>query len=159
MLIRRLAVTCVLALAPLHMAGAAEDIVKPDATPPPAAGPTVAAAQAFCGDAPAKASELFTRYSTSSTVKEVYKSADYIAYSDDPKNSTVMYTFTQPKHAAHPAAVCRKLVKEGDAAIIKMHVICDGEKEACTKLQNDFNVMTAKMQAEVDNQIKAAAGK
>lgn len=136
-----------------------EAVVKPDATPAPSAGPTVAAAQAFCGDPTGKANELYARYSSQKDLKEVYKSVDYVALSDDDKNSSVMYTFTTKGHPAHPAAVCRKLVKEGDQAVIKMVVVCDGEKEACGKLQNDFNVMTAKMQAEVDNQVKAASEK
>lgn len=61
-----------------------------------------------------------------------------------------MYTFTTPGHPAHPAAVCRKPMKDGDKLIIKMVVVCDGEKDACAKLRNDFNVMTAKMQVEAD---------
>ncbi|MGQ0456949.1 MAG: hypothetical protein ACT4OU_07795 [Hyphomicrobium sp.] len=141
-----------LAVAP---AFAADDIVKPAPTPPPAAGPTVAAAQAFCGEATGKADELFQKYSTSSSLKEVYKSADYIAYADDQKSPTVMYTFTIKGHAAHPAAVCRKIEKIGDSAVIKMEVICDGESEACLKLKNDFNVLLARMQTEVEQKIAA----
>ncbi len=138
---------------------AADDIVKPAPTPPPSAGPTVAAAQGFCGDKIAKADELITRYSTMQGLKETYKSVDYVAYADDEKSPTVMYTFTTKGHPAHPAAVCRKMTKEGDTLLLKMEVVCDGEKEACDKLRNDFNVMNAKMQTEVDNKIKDAAGK
>ncbi len=134
---------------------AEEAIVKTAPTPPLAAGPTVAAAQAFCGDATAKAEELIARYSGDAKLKQVYKSADFLAFADDDKNATVMYTFTVAGHAAHPAAVCRRIVKEGDAAIIKMEVVCDGAAEACDKLRNDFNVLIAKMQAEVDQKIAA----
>lgn len=146
---------CVIASA---AASAADDIVKPAPTPPPSAGPTIAAAQGFCGDKMAKADELISRYSTAQGLKETYKSVDYVAYADDEKAPTVMYTFTTKGHPAHPAAVCRKMVKEGDSLLVKMDVVCDGEKEACDKLRNDFNVMNAKMQAEVDNKIKDAAG-
>jgi hypothetical protein len=138
----------------------AEDpIVKPAPAQPPAAGPTLTAAQAFCGEAPGKAEELLKRYSTDPKLKEVYKSNDYVAYSDDPKSSTVMYTFTRSGHPAHPAAVCRKPEKDGDNLIIKMVVVCDGEASACGKLSNDFNVMTAKMQADADQKFGAAAKK
>lgn len=123
--------------------------------PAPAAGPTVAAAEAFCGDPTGKAEDLFQRYSTANGLKQVYTSDQYVAYSDDEKNGTVMYTFTVKGNPAHPAAVCRKLVKEGDQAVIKMVVVCDGDQDACANLQNDFNVLTAKMQAEVDGQIGA----
>lgn len=137
---------------------AADDLLKPAPTPMPAAGPTVAAATEFCGEPTATADELFTRYSTAKGLKEVYKSTDYIAYSDDDKNSTVMYTFTVKGHGAHPAAVCRKIVKDGEQTVVKMVVVCNGEAGACANLQNEFNVLTARMQVEVDNQIKATAG-
>jgi hypothetical protein len=130
-------------------------VVKLAPTPMPSSGPTVTAAEAFCGDPSAKAEELIARYSAKPELKRVYKSDQYVAYSDDEKNSTVMYTFTVKGHPAHPAAVCRKPVQKGDNLVITMSVVCDGEKEACTKLQNDFNVMTAKMQAEVDQKIEA----
>ena len=141
------------------VAFAADDFVKPAPTPMPSAGPTVEAAQQFCGDPTGKAEELITRYSTQQGLKETYKSVDYVAYSDDDKNPTVIYTFTTKGHAAHPAIVCRKQVKEGENLVLKMEIVCEGGKEACDKLRNDFNVINAQMQTEVDNKIKAEAGK
>lgn len=138
---------------------AVDDLVKPAPTPAPTAGPTLAAATQFCGDPSAKAEELITRYSTAKGLIETYRSIDYVAVSDDAKVPTVVYTFTTKGHPAHPAAVCRKQVKEGDALVLKMQIVCDGAKEPCDKLRNDFNVMNAKMQAEVDNKIKDASGK
>ena len=144
----------------LSLPAVAEDpIIKPAPTPMPSAGPTVAAAAQFCGDAIAKADDLIARYSTAKDLKETYKSVDYIAYSDDEKNPTKVYTFTTKGHPAHPAAVCRTSSKVGDNLVLKMEIVCDGGSEACDKLRNDFNVMNAKMQAEVDNKIKDAAGK
>ena len=138
---------------------AVKEILKPAATPMPAAGPTVTAAQQFCGDPSGKADELITRYSTQKGLKEIYKSVDYVAYGDDDKNPTQVYTFTTKGHAAHPAVVCRRQVKDGDNLIMKMEVVCEGGKEACDKLRNDFVTMNAQMQAEVDSKIKAAGGK
>jgi hypothetical protein len=141
------------------VAFAADDFVKPAPTPMPAAGPTVVAAQQFCGDPTGKADELITRYTTQKGLKETYKSIDYLAYSDDDKNPTVVYTLTVKGHAAHPSIVCRKQVKQGDALTLVMEIVCDGGEEACKKLRNDFNVLNAQMQAEVDNKIKAAGEK
>lgn len=138
---------------------AADDIIKPAPTPMPTAGPTVAAAQQFCGDPTGKADELIARYSTQKGLIETYKSVDYVAYSDDKTNPTVVYTFTLKGHGAHPAAVCRKQVKEGDTLALKMEIVCEGTEESCKTLRNDFNVINAQMQAEVDNRIKAAGGK
>lgn len=147
------ATVAVLALTGTAIAG--QSLVKPAPTPAPTAGPTVAAAEAFCGDAPDKAEALIQRYSTDAKLQQVYSSSDYVAFGDDKANPTVMYTFTTKGHIAHPAAVCRRVVKEGDNVVIKMHVVCDGEAEACGKLRNDFNVMTAKMQVEVNQRIEA----
>jgi hypothetical protein len=138
---------------------AADDLLKPAPTPAPAAGPTVAAAQFFCGDTIAKADELFTRYSSDKKLTEIYKSVDYIAYADNKDVPTVMYTFTVKGHPAHPTAVCRKQSKEGDNIVLKMEIVCDAGKESCDALRNDFNVMNAKMQAAIDTKIKEQAGK
>ena len=86
---------------------AVEDIVKPEATPAPAAGPTVAAAQAFCGDPTGKADELAKLYMSKPELKQVDKSTEFLTYADDEKNPTVMYNFTTDKSPAHPSAVCR----------------------------------------------------
>jgi hypothetical protein len=140
----------------LALPALAEDaIVKLPSTPMPSAGPTVNAATGFCGDPTGSANELIERYSTKPELKQVYKSKEYVAFSDDEKAATVMYTFTLQGQAAHPAAVCRRVVREGDSAVIKMSVVCDGDKDACAKLQNDFNVMTAQMQAAVNQKIAA----
>ena len=128
-------------------------VVKLPTTPMPSAGPTMAAAQEFCGDASGNAEDLIVRYSTKTGLQKVYESDKYLAYSDDPKNATVMYTFTTKKNPAYPAAVCRKVVRKGDILTIAMKVVCDGEKVACASLENDFNVMNAQMQAQVDQQI------
>jgi len=150
-----LAPITVAALAFALPARADEPVVKLAPTPMPSAGPTVAAAEAFCGDPSDKAEELIQRYSTRPGLKQVYKSDQYVAYSDDEKNSSVMYTFTVKGNPAYPAAVCRKPVQQGDNLVITMSIVCDGDQEACTKLRNDFNVMTAKMQADVDQKIAA----
>jgi hypothetical protein len=153
--IARVALLSAITLASATASFAVDDIIKPAPTPMPAAGPTVTAAQQFCGDPTGKVDELLQRYSTQKGLKEVYKSVDYVAYSDDDKNSTVMYTFTTTGHPAHPSAICRKLTKEGESAVIKMEVVCEAKDEPCTRLKNDFNVMLAKMQVEVNDQIEA----
>ncbi len=157
MIPRTLVLASIAACLSASAALATEDFVKPAATPAPTAGPTLSAANEFCGEPSGKAEDLIARYSTQKNLKETYKSVDYVAYSDDEKNPTLVYTMTTKGHPAHPAVVCRKQDKDGDNIVLKMVVVCDGGKDACDKLRNDFNVMNAKMQAEVDQQI--AAGK
>jgi hypothetical protein len=107
----------------------------------------------FCGAPTGKALDLIQRYTTDPALKRVYKSTNYIAYSDDEKQSTVMYTFTTKDNPAYPAAVCRKPERVGGNLVIKMSIVCDGKPEACTDLKNQFNVMTARMQTEVNQKI------
>ncbi len=133
---------------------AVEDIVKPEATPAPAAGPTIAAAEAFCGDPTGKADELAKLYMGKAGLKQVDKSTEFLTYADDEKNPTVMYNFTTDKSPAHPSAVCRKFVKDGDQVGLKYNVVCGAAEQACAKLTNDFNVMIARMQAAVEGKIK-----
>lgn len=140
-------------LAVSHMARAGENFVKPAETPAPAAGPTVAAAQEFCGEPTGKAEDLIQRYSTKDGLKQVYKSTDYIAFADDDKSATQMYTFTTKGHPAYPSIVCRKMVKEGEFMVGKMAVVCEGKQDACDRLRNDFNVLNAETQLQVNEKI------
>lgn len=128
-----------------------------EGAPAPAAGPTRAAAEGFCGEATASAKDLIERYSKDAKLKQVYKSDEYLAFADNDKDPTVMYTLTTDVQAAHPAAICRKIVKDGEQAVIKMNIVCDGPADQCKKLTNEFNVMTAQMQAAVDAKIKEGA--
>jgi hypothetical protein len=107
----------------------------------------------FCGAPTGKALDLIQRYTTDPALKRVYKSTNYIAYSDDEKQSTVMYTFTTKDNPAYPAAVCRKPERVDGNLVIKMSIVCDGKAEACSDLKNQFNVMTARMQTEVNQKI------
>jgi hypothetical protein len=150
----RLSAICLVSfLAASSFAMADDALVKLPKTPMPAAGPTTTAAQAFCGDAPGKAEDLIAKYSAQTGLKKVYETDQYSSYADDPKNATVMYTFTQKANPAYPAAVCRKIVHQGDDLTVVMKVVCDGEANACAKLQNDFNVMYGEMQAQIEHQI------
>lgn len=152
---QRAAIAIVSACAATAAFAADDQIVKPAPAAAPKAGPTVSAASEFCGAPTAKAEQLIKTYSSDAKLQEVYKSSDYVAYSDDPKNASIMYTFTVAGHPAHPAAVCRRLTREGDNLVIKMTVVCDGAADACAQLKNDFSVMTAKMQADVDQKLKS----
>ncbi len=141
-------------------ASRAEDpVVKHAETPAPSAGPTKAAAEGFCGDPTGTADDLMQRYMGQAGLKEVDKSEQYVTYSDDAKNASVMYNFSTEKNPAHPVAVCRKLVKDGEQMTLKYNVVCGGEAVACAKATSDFNTLIARMQLEVDNQVKAAGGK
>ena len=160
--LRFLAAVALAAAAVVASPGAsrAEDpVVKHAETPAPNAGPTKAAAEGFCGDPSGSAEDLMKRYVDTGNLKQVDKSEQYLTYSDDPKNASVMYNFSTDKNPAHPIAVCRKLVKEGEQMTLKYNVVCGGAADACAKATSDFNTLIARMQLEIDSKVKAAGGK
>ena len=44
---------------------------------------------------------------------------------------------------------------KNESRFSRTYVVCDGEAGKCADLQNDFNVMTAKMQVEADQRMAA----
>lgn len=133
---------------------AEEPIVKHEPTPAPSSGPTLAAAEGFCGEPTAKADELAKRYMGQEGLQKIDDgSKQYLTYTDDPKNASVMYNFSTEDNPAHPVAVCRKLVREGEQITLKYNVVCGGSEDACAKATSDFNVLIARMQAQVNQQV------
>jgi hypothetical protein len=57
----------------------------------------------------------------------------------------ILWTMTTEGHAAHPAAVCRKVVQEDRSMNIEMRLLCDAKQEACDALVQDFQIMNEQM--------------
>lgn len=64
---------------------------------------------------------------------------------DDKANRT-LWSFTQPGHPAHPAAVRRMVVMENGQASIKMNALCQATQEACDSMLEEFRRMNAALQ-------------
>jgi hypothetical protein len=104
----------------------------------------------FCGRPTAEASALRETISKAEGIKEIFRSAEYIAYEDSA--SQAVFTFTEPGQAqAHPAAVCRKPVKDGDNLLLQMRIVCGGSAVGCQSLESDFKLLNARMEAEIRN--------
>jgi len=63
----------------------------------------------------------------------------------DDKATMSVWSFTPAGHPAHPTAVHRMVVKEGDNIAIQMQVLCEATKPACDKLVAEFQEMNNKM--------------
>lgn len=113
----------------------------------------MAHASAFCGGDAGPPDALLTRVKAMPGIKEIHRDREFVAY-QDPATSAV-FTFTEPAHAAHPAAVCRKPVQKGDQLEIDMAIVCKGPDAKCAALETDFKLLNAKMQADINNQIQA----
>jgi hypothetical protein len=108
----------------------------------------------FCGRPTADAVALRETIIKAEGVKEIYRGAEYVAYEE--AATQAVYTFTEPGQVqAHPAAVCRRPVKDGDNLLLQMRIVCGGSAVGCQALESDFKLLNARMEAEIRN--KAAA--
>ncbi len=120
------------------------------------AAPAVAAD--FCGRASGEPGALQAEVSNAAGVKEIFRGPEYIAYQDEA--SQAVFTFTQAgQGGAHPTAVCRKPVKDGDNITLQMVIICKGDTDSCQRLEGDFKLLNAKMEAAIRNEAGQAADK
>ena len=123
------------------------------------AGATSAwAAAEFCGRDLSEPADLEAAISKSAGFKEIYRGTEYVAYQD--AASEAVFTFTLPGQGpAHPAAVCRKPVRDGDLLRLQMVIICKGNTESCQRLESDFKLLNAKMEAAIRNEAGQAGDK
>lgn len=64
-------------------------------------------------------------------------SADGWVTIEDPAGMT-LWTFAPENDAAHPAAIKRSVVPDGDQVIIRMDIRCEGDAAACDALEQHF---------------------
>lgn len=116
-----------------------------------ASGTALAAGTEFCGRASGEPAALQAEISKTDGIKEIFRSAEYLAYQD--AASQAVFTFSlEAVGPAHPAAVCRKPVRTGEFMTLQMVVVCKGAVEACQRLESDFKLLNAKMEAAIRNE-------
>ncbi len=59
---------------------------------------------------------------------------------EDDRNKTV-WSFTPPKHPAHPAAIRRILVTKDGKVGMSLSALCEASKTACDKMMEDFEAL------------------
>jgi len=64
----------------------------------------------------------------------------------DDKNNHSLWSFTQPGHPAHPAAVRRTVVMENGQPSIRMNALCKAQQEACDAMLEEFRRMNTALQ-------------
>lgn len=94
--------------------------------------------------------ELQTILTETDKLPETFRDDNYVAFQD--KSTWSMWTFTLPSHAAHPAVVCRRPVREGDTITLDMVINCKGAEKACAQLDTDFRALNARMALEMKNE-------
>jgi hypothetical protein len=60
-----------------------------------------------------------------------------------------LWSFAPPGHSAYPAAVQRKVIKEGDNIFVKTNVLCEAPKAACDALVAEFQKLNEQAREHV----------
>jgi hypothetical protein len=60
-----------------------------------------------------------------------------------------LWSFTPSGHPAHPAAVRRTVIRQGDDIGVKMAVHCEATKAACDRLVADFKALNERMREDL----------
>ena len=115
-------------------------------------------AQDFCGQPVQEPAALLDAATKIAGIKQIHDGPEYFAY-QDPATETV-YTFTrQAQGQAHPSAVCRKPVKDGDNIKLQMGIVCRGNSDGCSRLESEFKKLNAQMEAHIRGQAGLSAPK
>jgi hypothetical protein len=56
-----------------------------------------------------------------------------------------IWSFTPPGHPAHPAAIHRQVIKEGDHVSLHMKVLCEAPKLACDAMVAEFQKLNGQV--------------
>lgn len=117
-----------------------------------AAGVGPASARDLCGRPTESPQAMFERLTKTEKLKEDFRDKSYVAISDKAKDT--VWTFTVPGHPAHPSAVCRRPVQDGDQMRLEMNVRCDAVEAECQKLVKAFQELNQRMLQELRKQQK-----
>ena len=60
-----------------------------------------------------------------------------------------LWSFAPPDHPAYPAAVQRKVIREGDNIFVKMNVLCEAPKPACDAMVADFQKLDGRVRDDL----------
>ena len=60
---------------------------------------------------------------------------------DKEDSNMVLWSFTPESHAAHPAAIKRKVLEKNQAIYIQMSALCQAKKADCDKLMQEFELL------------------
>ena len=103
-------------------------------------------AQDLCGRPTAPPSKLFAIF-TKQKFPVLNRDQQFVAFEDRAKST--VWTFTAAGHAAHPSAVCRRMLEQGGQIQLEMKIRCDAPEPACKQLLAEFQALNARMIEEM----------
>ena len=111
-----------------------------------------ARADDLCGRPMEAPDALFERLAKTEKLPEIHRDKGYVALYDKARDTT--WTFTLAGHPAHPSAVCRHPVQEGERLRIEMSVSCRAAEAECERLVNGFEELNQRMLQDLEKQKK-----
>jgi hypothetical protein len=114
-----------------------------------------AAAQSddLCGRPQQTAQALLESLSKAEKLPEIHRDKAYVVLNDQARDT--IWTFTVAGHPAHPSAVCRHFIRDGDGRLrIEMGVACSAQEAECEKLVNAFQELNQRMIQDLEKQQK-----
>lgn len=108
--------------------------------------------QDLCGRPTEAPEALLQRLAKTEKLPEIHRDKAYVALHDKARGTT--WTFTVAGHPAHPSAVCRRPVQDGERLRIEMNVSCSAAEAECEKLVNAFQALNQRMLRDLEKQQK-----
>jgi len=65
------------------------------------------------------------------------------------RSTMSVWSFTPSNHPAHPAAIQRSVVKDGDNIFVQMKVLCESSKSACDAMVVEFQHLDQKVREDL----------
>jgi hypothetical protein len=110
---------------------------------------------------PARAAQLCDRQITKiesfqeeiqkeSDIEQVRDDALYVSLAD--RNDQIVWNFTKPANPAHPAVVCRRIVRADETVSIETSSVCGGPQPACDRMMRDFRQLDEMLKQNMQDQ-------
>ncbi len=110
------------------------------------------AADDLCGEPNASPQALYERLAKDSRLREMRRNEHYVGLENGQDGT--LWTFTLPKHPAHPAAICRRLMERRGIIDIPTTIVCKGAEPACAQLKTEFDALNARVIDDLHRQRK-----
>jgi hypothetical protein len=111
-----------------------------------------ARAEDLCGRPTEAPDALYERLAKTENLPEIHRDKGYVALHDKARATT--WTFTLAGHPAHPSAVCRRPIQDGDRLRIEMSVTCRAAEAECERLVAAFEELNRRMIQDLEKQKK-----
>lgn len=83
-------------------------------------------------------------------VQQVRDDASYVSFAD--RDDQIVWNFTKSGNPAHPAVVCRRIVRADETVSIETSSVCGGPQPACDRMMQDFRQLDEMLKQDMQDQ-------